>query len=78
MSSVGIGEARGGGGAGGVLGRGVIDDLPQRKILLTKGVNGLGFNIRGGIDAPYVKSDKGCHKDRPMPCVGQELSNSYL
>ena len=61
MSSVGVGEARGGGGAGGVLGRGVIDDLPQRKILLTKGVNGLGFNIRGGIDAPYVKSDKGCH-----------------
>ena len=61
MASVGVGEVREGGGAGGVLGRGVIDDLPQRKILLTKGVNGLGFNIRGGIDAPYVKSDKGCH-----------------
>ena len=41
------------------MGKGVIDDLPQRKILLTKGVNGLGFNIRGGVDAPYVKSDKG-------------------
>ena len=47
----------------GLLGKGVIDDLPQRKILLTKGVNGLGFNIRGGIDAPYVKSDKGNRVD---------------
>jgi len=43
----------------GCLGKGIINDLPQRRILLTKGSSGLGFNIRGGIDAPYVKSDKG-------------------
>ena len=47
------------GAADGFLGKGIIDDLPQRKILLTKGANGLGFNIRGGIDAPYVKLEKG-------------------
>ena len=45
--------------AEGCLGKGIIDDLPQRKILLTKGSSGLGFNIRGGMDAPYVKLDKG-------------------
>ena len=50
-------------GGEGLLGKGIIDDLPQRKILLTKGVNGLGFNIRGGVDAPYVKSDKGEWKE---------------
>lgn len=41
------------------LGAGLIDDLPRGRILITKGSNGLGFNIRGGIDAPYVKADKG-------------------
>jgi hypothetical protein len=44
------------------LGAGLIDDLPRGRILITKGSNGLGFNIRGGIDAPYVKADKGASR----------------
>ena len=62
----------------GLLGKGVIDDLPQRKILLTKGVNGLGFNIRGGIDAPYVKSDKGNRVDFRSYRDGNSISSLKL
>ena len=30
-----------------------------REIVLIRGEDGLGFNIRGGYDAPYIKEDPG-------------------
>lgn len=34
-------------------------DLIEEQIELPRGTNGLGFNIRGGIDVPHLKNDPG-------------------
>ncbi|XP_069116058.1 synaptojanin-2-binding protein-like [Argopecten irradians] len=34
-------------------------DLPINEINLTRGSAGLGFNIRGGVDAPHIQGDCG-------------------
>ncbi|XP_063429329.1 synaptojanin-2-binding protein-like [Mytilus trossulus] len=34
-------------------------DLIEENIELPRGPNGLGFNIRGGIDVPHLKNDHG-------------------
>ncbi|XP_060074648.1 synaptojanin-2-binding protein-like [Ylistrum balloti] len=34
-------------------------DLPVTEINLVRGTSGLGFNIRGGVDAPHIQGDSG-------------------
>ncbi|XP_077862566.1 synaptojanin-2-binding protein-like [Saccoglossus kowalevskii] len=34
-------------------------DLPSIEIELERGQTGLGFNIRGGVDQPYINQDSG-------------------